>query len=362
MFWACSTGGGGGLGLTSVNTGGAPSVFAAGGNGTSNPSGIGSSPSVSITGSSTDPDSGVVYRRPKVCDSNGENCKCMNLASFGERASSSYGVGSDGQPSSTTAFDTWLNEKSNATVTMVISKPSLTAEYLAGFDVIILQDLRNWSLSADELKNVEDWVNGGGGLISLNGYMNNDDAEVTATNKVINFTGMSYNGGGPDGSVPKGDCPESSKNLCPQSNSACCYCWNNTVPLTEWNTSHPVALNINAIGAYMGRSINAGDGEVVLKFEGKTVAASKDIGAGKAFLFCDEWVTYTSQWSGGQVNEQNANQWEPCYVASDDPPHWMTADYAFQTMQFWYNAIHYVAPPSECDFVIHEPPERIILL
>ncbi|HEY5961437.1 MAG TPA: hypothetical protein VIV60_32990, partial [Polyangiaceae bacterium] len=246
LGWACSTSGDSGSALTD-NRGGAPSIFASGGSqgtGTNTPT-MGSGPSVVVTGTTKPPDN-VTYRRPKMCDANGENCKCMNLASFGDRASAAYGTGSDGQPSSTTAFDTWLTEKSSANVTMVTTKPAITAEYLAGFDVIILQDLRKWSFTQAERDALATWVNEGGGLISLNGYMNNDDEEVTATNSVIGFTGMSYTGGSANGSVPGGTCPDAAaKQICPQSNSGCCYCWNNTIPILDWDVSHPVAKDIH---------------------------------------------------------------------------------------------------------------------
>jgi hypothetical protein len=324
---------------------------------------MGSGPSITL-GGTTKPPEDVVYRRPKVCDANGENCKCMNLASFGERASKSYGTGSDGQPSSTTAFDTWLTEKSSANVTMVTSKPAITAEYLADFDVIILQDLRTWTFTQTERDALATWVNEGGGLISLNGYENNTDDEVTATNAVIGFTGMSYNGGTHDGSVPMDRCPADAwKQICPLGNSDCSYCWGNTIPILDWDTSHPVSKDIHAIGALMGRSINIGDGTVVARFENKPVAASKDIGSGKFFAWCDEWVTYTSQWSGGKVNldlKPEQLQYEPCYDSVNG--YWRTADHVLQSKQFWYNVIHYVAPPTECDFVINEPEVKIILL
>ncbi|MGE5783090.1 MAG: hypothetical protein ACM3ZE_00800, partial [Myxococcales bacterium] len=89
---------------------------------------------------------------------------------------------------------------------------------------------------------------------------------------MLAFTGMSYNGGATSGSVPTGDCPKSSMELCPQANSACCDCWNNTIPITDWDTSHPVAdprSGFKAIGAYWGRSINTGDAQVVATYSGK---------------------------------------------------------------------------------------------
>lgn len=365
VIWACSTGSGGSL-ATQSSQGGNQSTSSGGNTAAdtdTNPDparGGGIQIPTSDTKPKT-PDAGVVFRRDKVCDENGV-CRCINLASFGARASSAYGTGSDGQPSSTTAFDTWLTEKSNANVTMVFDKPgSVTMDYLNGFDVIILQDLRKWSFSSDELANIEQWVKEGGGLIALNGYMNNDDEEVNASNKVLAFTGMKYNGGATSGSVPAGDCPNSSKELCPQATAACCYCWNNTVPITDWDTSHPVAdpkSEFKAVGAYYGRSIDAGDAQTVATFNEKTVAASKTIDQGKVFVWCDEWVTYTSQWSGGQIDKNATGdqlKYAPCYDSEKE--HWLTADHAFQTKQFWYNVITYVSPPTECTFVIDEPDE-----
>jgi hypothetical protein len=116
--------------------------------------------------------------------------------------------------------------------------------------------------------------------------------------------------------------------------------------------------NIKAVGAYMGRQVSPGDATVVATYSGKTVAASKEIGTGKVFMWCDEWVTYTSQWSGGQKSG-NPDQWNPCYNSATSE--WLTADVALQTMQFWYNSIMYVSPPTECTFVINEP-EHVILL
>lgn len=349
----------------SSQQGGNTSVFSGGATSTTTP-GIGATGNVSITTTSTTVSDGGSFRRPKVCDATGQNCKCINLASFGARASGSYGVGTDGKPSSTSAFETWLAEKSNATVTFELAYKPWTPEYLAGFDVILLQDLRTWNVTASDVQNLADWVNQGGGLISLNGYMNNDDAEVTATNKVLSFTGMSYLGGGPSGSVPSAQCGENSKLLCPKPNgAACCYCWNHIMPITDWTPGHPVAKDIKAVGAMMGRQVSPGDATVIATYDTKPVAASKEIGTGKALVWCDEWVTYTSSWVGGYVPANLAQmqpeqlQYEQCY--STTLGQWLTADVALQSKQFWYNAILHVSPPTECDFVIKEP-EVILLL
>lgn len=316
--------------------------------------------STPIAGTGAGPVVGGV-RRAKQCDVNGEYCKCLNLASFGARASNAYSSSGD-QTDSTTSFQAWLEQKTNAAVTMVIDKPNLSAEYLANFDVILLQDLRKWAFEPLELQNLADWVKAGGGVIALNGYMNNDDAEVTASNQALAFSGMSYIGGATAGSVPQGTCPASAEQLCPQATKECCYCWNNAVPIQNWTAEHPVTRNVNAVAAYMGRSINAGDATVLATYlpsattTPKVVAAVKPIGLGQTLLWCDEWITYRSQWSGGRVNQSLTPEqlpYEPCYDATQN--HWLTADNVFQTKQFWYNLISYVAPPTECNFVINEP-------
>lgn len=354
-----------GTGGTSVNV--TTSVSSNAGQGGASPSVAGTTSVAGATSvacsTSRGATSGLVFRRAKQCDENGI-CRCINLASFGARAANSSGTGSDGKPSSTTDFEAWLTEKTNANVTMVVDKPNLSVDYLANFDVILLQDLRKWVFLPEELQNLACWVEGGGGLIALSGYMNNDDAEVTASNQVLAFSGMSYNGGATAGSLPQGDCPAISKQLCPQATTACCYCWNNVVPILDLHATHAVTRDVHAIGAYNGRSINASDATVLATFSpssttaAKTVAAVKSVGLGQVLLWCDEWITYTSQWSGGQVDRNASGEqlrYASCYDSSAE--HWLTADHVFQTKQFWYNLISYVAPPTECKFVVEEPEE-----
>ncbi len=349
--------GAGGTTLQSVAGGGTNSggTVSSGGSGgaLTNVAGSGSV-SIVVTGSGGTSPGG---RRTKLCDATGQNCKCTNLGSFGAIAKAAYGVGTDGQPSSTTSFETWLAQKSNAAVTFELTYKPWTADYLAGFDVILLQDLRTWDLTESDVLNLSDWVKHGGGLISLNGYMNNDDAEVTATNKVLAFTGMSYLGGAAAGSVPGNSCASNSQKLCPQASSPCCYCWNTALPVTEWTAGHPIMQNVTAVGAFMGRQVNPGDATVVATYDGKAVGAAKGVGLGRAFAWSDEWVTYTGQWAGGQTSG-SPDQWNACYNSATSQ--WLTAGVVLQTMQFWYNAISYVAPPTECDFAISEP-EVVIL-
>ncbi|HET9929158.1 MAG TPA: hypothetical protein VFQ35_00660, partial [Polyangiaceae bacterium] len=321
----------------------ASAIASACGNGDAGPSrtanGAGGSPVIIISGSGgtnvnvENPTTTVDGGRPMRCDGNGQ-CACINVASFGKPAH--YGNAND----NTDAFQTWLNTKSSARVDLVRTHTPLTAELLRNYDVLVLQALEDneggpfWTFSADEIKAVSDWVNAGGGIISLMGY-GGDAREVEPTNALLAFSGISYN---------KDD-------ILAQCPNNLCYCWGNTIPISGFLGDHPIAKNLTQIGGFHGRSINAGGASVIAKSGDAVVAAGKTIGQGKVFVFADEWITYTSQWLGsGQQQTVNVN--DPCY----DPAHdyMMTADKVFQVPQFWYNAIKWAAPPTQC-FTIDNP-------
>ena len=199
--------------------------------------------------------------------------------------------------------------------------------------MIILQALEDgengpfWQFSQAEVDALTAWVNGGGGLVTLTGY-GGDPGEVDPDNQLLAFANISYN---KDDIL--GQCP----------NGQPCYCWGNSVPLGGWQASSVISSQITQVGAFHGRSINSPDGDVV-RTDGTTkYAVSKPVGKGKVFVFCDEWVTYTSQWGAGPTT---TNPSDPCYGKS--------ASQVFQVPQFWYNVIKWVAPDSQC-FDITDP-------
>ena len=135
-----------------------------------------------------------------ICDEAGQ-CACVRIASIG--LPGHYGVAGD----DTTAFTDWLSSKSTATVDMYTTQPTLTPDFLAQYDVLIIQWLTDsnsgpyWSFSSDEVNALQAWVQGGGGLITLSGYDSNSE-EVTPLNQLLSFTDISYN---PD--TVLGTCP-----------------------------------------------------------------------------------------------------------------------------------------------------------
>jgi len=153
--------------------------------------GSGGSGSLNIGGSDPLPkdpnDPRDVPVRQKMCDANGENCTCLRLALLGTLDSAANNK--DTQP-----FIDWLNAKSGgtATVTMVSTKPTLSAEWLANYDVLLVANVNGWAFSADEKAAVQKWSHDeGGGIISLTGFVSTA-SEPADTSQLISFSGMSY--------------------------------------------------------------------------------------------------------------------------------------------------------------------------
>jgi hypothetical protein len=310
-------GSGGDLALTGSGAGGDNGTLG----GTGGSLGIG-------VGEQTGPDGG----RPTRYNDAGD-AVCINIGSYGKPGK--YGFqGMD----TTTAFDAWLNSKSSASATTVLTHQKLTPQFLADFDVLILQDLEDgtmgsgpfWTFSADEIDALAKWVENGGGLIALTGYSGSFAQEIVPTNALLKFANISFTADdrlftcGP----PVTDC----------------YCVGGSVPLTAWTPNDPIAANITAVGVFHGHPIIAPDATTVAAVGNEKYAVSKAVGKGKVFAFGDEWVTYTSQW--GAPLPQNTDPNNSCHDKG--------ADKVYQVPQFWYNAIKWVAPPNMC-FVINDP-------
>lgn len=257
--------------------------------------------------------------------------ECVRIGMLGRLPSYGAVPGMD----NTAALQQWLNARSSAIVTTFTTDTTLTDAFLADYDVLILQALEDreggpyWSFTPDEIAAFERWVRAGGGVVTLSGYGANAQ-EVTPTNQLLAFTGMSYATDDILGTCPDNDC--------------CCA--SNSVPLTGWSATHPVAANMRAVGAFHGRSVNAAGGEVVAS-GATTYGATKTFDDGRVFVFADEWVTYTSQWDGTGA-----------MTCATDPAHNLcagrTADVYYQVPQFWYNALLWASGNAGC-FDITDP-------
>ena len=292
-------------------------------------------------------------REPR-CDDAGV-CTCINVLVYGRLPT--YGalpVGSD----TTLAFQNYLNTKSSATVTIATTYQPLTPEYLANYDVIILQALENaenmpgWPFTAEDKANFEAWVRAGGGVIALTGY-GASAAEVDPTNALLAFSGLQYakddvlgDACGPSTPFP----------------GNCCYCAPTSYPLAGWNGGHPIAANLTNVGAFHGRSVtsSATDAQIVaqgpLNFttgvaSSVVYGATRQVDTGRVFLFADEWVTYTSQWTGATLPPASV---APCQTDMGNACYGKTADKFYTVPQFWYNTLLWISGDREC-FTIDDP-------
>src|SRR5450631_3377256 len=179
----------GGSGGTSgrVGTGGMPSSPGSGGAG-----GTTSSPAPSDGGQ----DGGQILG----CDG-GDACMCprFKLAVIGKPGK--WGANPNGDPD--TALQDWLNSSSAGTarVDNFTNRVTLTADFLAAYNVIILASLSDdsnmgpwWTYSDAEVAAFQAWIQNGGGVISLTGYASGD--EMAADNQLIGFSGITYNSDG----------------------------------------------------------------------------------------------------------------------------------------------------------------------
>jgi hypothetical protein len=326
---------------------------ATGGGGSSNSNAGGSSGSsqntggsllgnVRLDGGTSRPNNNKDADTCKRLDKDG-NCICMAIASLGKIAH--YGNQS-GAGDSTDAFQAYMNGQTKGTAKMDLygevkqsKKPfPLTADFLSKYDVLILQALEDgeyggndnvWTFSQDEINALSDWVNNGGGLITMTGYGGNTD-EVKSTNQLLSFAGISYN-------------TDDIFTQCPDNT---CYCRNSSLAFGGWKDDLPLTSNLDnktkQVGVFHGRSINCSDCQIMATDGNTKVGVHKEIGKGRVFVWGDEWVTYTSQWKG-----------DPQFMSQSNCDG-ETADKRFNVPQFWYNVFRWVSGDSVC-FQIDDP-------
>ncbi len=278
----------------------------------------------------------------------GEDCVCptLNVAVVGKPGA--WGDGDD------SAFQDWLESSSAGTarVANYLDKPEFTADFLAGYDVIILASLGNdsvngpwWTFSSAELVAFQEWIeNQGGGVISLSGY-SADAAEINAKNSLLAFSGVAYE-------EPNISPPCIIENA---DQNKMCYQCGNPYQIVEWNRSDPViqnlSLGVTMIGIDGGHPVTApADAFVAVTTTTDATVnnwlVGKIVGTGRVLVYADEWITYTNQWSGQGSVDPNCEGFLPQDL--------------YQTSQFWYNMIRWVQPNTDC-FTIVDSQEPVVL-
>jgi hypothetical protein len=289
------------------------------------------------------------------CDDAG-NCTCIAIASIGHE-----GVWGPCSDDTTTAFQDWLNTQSTARVDSYdTTKPTITPEFLSKYDVLVLQwmvtvgmqndDGDPWAFTSDEVSALNDWVQHGGGIVALSGYQGDYPGavvDITATNQLLSFTDIQFN---------------QVVSLTQTMGNA--GCWGSAVALGgpvgdggtvpsvgTWDPSTPIGANVNSVGAYYTRTIQATTAttDCSATDEGglEKYAVHEQIGQGHIVAYADEWVTYSGEWTG------TGSCLAP-YHMMDNSCYGFTPDLIFQIPQFWYNAIRYASSSVAC-FAINDP-------
>jgi hypothetical protein len=107
--------------------------------------------------------------------------------------------------------------------------------------------------------------------------------------------------------------------------------------------------------------VNAPSGSTVIAkdYKGKNMAVALEVdGKGRIFSWGDEWIILTNQWQPvGTFTDPAMDAAHPCWHPAEGttPGFYHSVKSLYQTKQFWYNMINWVAPPSECNFTIDDP-------
>ena len=299
------------------------------------------------------------------CDANGMNCSCFNGATLGYGGHTGAGLAMGGT-ANTQAFVSYLNTQGNALFAQVgcgtdigctsPDKPNFAdGSFLPNYDVLIFQWMASalmpvkdtggtvqgyegssyWTFSQPELDALKAWVMAGGGVIVLSGF-DYQTNEIGPANQILTaLTDISLTGTVTYGMNETGNAE---------------FCLGDSDPVTGWAPApDPLSENIRAVGAFDGRTIQAG-ANAVIDCQDNTYgicAAHEDVGQGHVYVFTDEWVTYTSQWNPPtqpatycSVDGSTANGDFPAVQA------------AYQVPQFWFNAIRYVSQATGCTFAL----------
>lgn len=278
-------GSGGGSG---AGDGGSPGAFGAGGGGAGNGGRSGSGDGEVCDGVDND-GNGVI---DDVDVGNDGICDCLRVATLG--APGKWGEGD--------VFKAWLDSRS-VKGAVALGAQTLDRALLDKYQVIVAQDLSTIgrAYAPAEVSALKDWIEAGGGLLTLIGY--GDPSERTNVNTLLAPFGASY----------------ASAQILQKSGGS-------TVPVTGW-IAHPVTTGVSRVGVDNGYEVT-GAGLTLATEQGKTMLKAQTVGRGHLLVWGDEWITYNSEWS-------------------------TRPDY--QVTLFWLNMIKWLTPENDCQVAI--PPD-----
>ena len=200
-------------------------------------------------------------------------CDCIKIAT----------VGNPGTHGALDVFGAWMSARASSGAVTSLGSQVLTADLVAPFNVIVVEDIylygKGRAYTTDEAQVLSDWVNNGGGLMTMTGYASppTDNANV---NILLAPFGLSY------GEVQ----------ILKKGASA------TTVPITQF-TAHPITAGVTAVGVDNGYEVSgpaspdpASNFTVYATGGGYRVGEAIQIGKGHVDVWGDEWITYNSEW------------------------------------------------------------------
>lgn len=304
--------------------------------------------------------------REEECDANGV-CTCLRLALLGTLETAA-------NDSDTRPFVAWLNDNSggSAKAEMITTKPTLDDTWLAQYDILVIANVNGWTFGTEEKAALERWVRTtGGGIVALTGFVSTD-TEPAATSQLIEWSGLRFTGPQKTAEngqqIPvyyEGDTTTDLKN---------CLAWTGssdaiiTAPISfspQTGQLAKLTYALDYVGAFIGWGVETRDGATVVATDpvtGRNIAVAYEVdGKGRIFAFGDEWVLLANQWQPtGSPHNMQQDQYNPCWHAAEgtEPGFFHSVATLYQTKQFWFDAINWVAPPNEC-FVIEDPGVQI---
>jgi hypothetical protein len=183
-------------------------------------------------------------------------CDCLSIAIVGTPGSLAN-----------SQFEQWLIDR--GTSTERIDPLLVDAAVLDPYDVVILDQLTREYTPAEAMV-FDDWVNAGGGLMAMTGHTASPVSAQQWPNGILGPMGLVYQGALLDG------------------------------PVTDFSP-HPTTTGLTSVtflGGFEVASTMAGQSEVVARLPNMVPAAqAQERGAGKVFVWGDEWIEYDSEWA-----------------------------------------------------------------
>jgi hypothetical protein len=215
-------------------------------------------------------------------------CDCLRVATLGYPGT--WGSGN--------VFKDWLDAKINSAV-VSLGAETLTPQALAAFQIVVVQDVRADSpgsqgpgngigrdYSEAEIQALTDWVDRGGGLLTLSGY--GVVSELGNVNRMLAPFGLSYEAR----AIFKGT--------------------GSAVTISHWS-KHPISEGIQAVGVYGAYPVAGGS---LLAWEPEPgnwdIGRVAEFGSGRVVAWGDEWISYTSKWNSDFQGERfwlNSLKW-----------------------------------------------------